>query len=292
MSILTPEEFTKMVPFLDGKLGVAITRFLFQALSVNKINDCYDSIPDKTGPDFARAAFAAQNIDYQIGHSERLKSLPDGPFITISNHPYGHIDGIMLIDIFGHLRRDYKIMVNQLLAIIRKLDENFITVVPTGAVRTAPKKESITGVRAAMEHLSNGGCMGFFPSGAVSDLSLRDRCIRDRQWQNSALRLIRRAEVPIIPVRFFDRNSIFYYLLGLIDYRVRLLRLPAEAMNKSGKTIRLGIGETIGLESQKQCGSLEEFGTMLRRSVYDMPMPDTFVSSSQFFEDFDGAADI
>ena len=41
--------------------------------------------------------------DYRIGNPERLDMLPDGPFITISNHPYGGLDGIILIDLFGHI---------------------------------------------------------------------------------------------------------------------------------------------------------------------------------------------
>ena len=94
------------------------------------------------------------------------------------------------------------------------------------------------------------------------------------------LRIIQKAGVPVIPVRFFDRSSMFYYRLGLIDWKVRLLRLCWEVFNKRGKDVRLGIGETISVERQQACASLEEYTQLLRSSVYDMPLPETFVRRS------------
>jgi putative hemolysin len=188
---------------------------------------------------------------------------------------------MVLVDLFGHIRPDYKVMVNQILAHVQSLSPNFIKVIPTGNEKTGPRAESLNGVRETLAHLRDGHPMGFFPSGAVSDLSLKDHCIRDRQWQEPVLRLIQKAGVPVIPVRFFDRNSLFFYRLGLIDWKVRLMRLCWEVFNKQGKDVRLGIGETISVERQKACASLEEYGQLLRSSVYDLPLPDTFVRRSE-----------
>ncbi len=41
-----------------------------------------------------------------------------------------------------------------------------------------------------------------------------------------------KAKVPIVPVCFFDGNSIFCYSWGLIDWRIRLLRLLPEVFSK------------------------------------------------------------
>lgn len=281
MPIITPEEIGTLIPALKGNLGTRVSKLLFSILSMNKLNDAYDEVADHTGEDFAQKFLEHRGIDYQIGNSERLFHLPEGPFITISNHPYGHLDGVMLIDMFGHFRHDYKVMVNTILGLIKALEPNFITVIPTGKERTAPKAESISGIKATIGHIREGGAVGIFPSGAVSDLSLKDKCVRDRQWQEAAIKLIKKAEVPIVPVRFFDGNSNFYYLLGLIHYMVRLLRLPAEALNKGGSTVRLGIGQTIDVEKQKACRNLDEFSAMLRASVYGMEMPESFTYRSE-----------
>ena len=85
--------------------------------------------------------------------------------------------------------------------------------------------------------------------------------------------LVTNARVPIMPVRFFDRNSSFYYALGLIDWRVRLLRLPAEVFNKAGRSVRIGLAPLISVEEQQQylaTHTIEEFGTWLRSKVYGM----------------------
>jgi putative hemolysin len=195
------------------------------------------------------------------------------PFITISNHPYGHLDGIILADYFGHLRADYKLMVNRVLERIEALSSSFIAVTPTGSERKAATTASIMGVRRALAHLRSGGALGLFPSGAVSDLSLRDGCVRDRAWQLPIIRLIAKAQVPILPVHFLDGNSRFYYSIGLFHWRVRLLRLPAEVFNKRHRHIRFVVGPFISVDEQQQylaTHTIEEYGLWLRSKVYGM----------------------
>ena len=282
MPVISIDEFQRMIPKLDGKAGGMLIGALMRLTAVDRVNDLYDRCASFEGPDFAGAALRDIGVDYLIGNPERLKDLPEGPFITISNHPYGHIDGIMIIDLIGHLRPDYKVMVNQILAHIRAMSPNFVEVIPNGNEKTGPKAASLNGVRETISHLRGGHPMGFFPSGAVSDLSLKEKKIRDREWQEPVLKLIQKAGVPIIPIRFFDHNSPFYYSLGLIDWKVRLLRLCGEMFNKRGKLVRLGVGETISVEAQRSCGSLEGFGKMLRSSVYEMPLPSRFEKRSSF----------
>lgn len=281
MPVLTIEETKELIPKLDSKAGSFLIKRLFHFTAIDKVNALYDRNCQFRGADFAGALLRDIGVDYQIGNASRLESLPEGAFITISNHPYGHIDGIMNIDLFGHLRQDYKVMVNEILAHIRAMSPNFINVVPKGNENTGPKAASLSGVRETLAQLREGHPVGFFPSGAVSDLNLKEHCIRDRQWQEPVLRLIQKARLPIIPIRFFDRNSMYFYGLGLIDWKVRLLRLCGEVFNKRGKTVRLGIGETITPEKQAECKDLDEFGRMLRSSVYDMAMPDNFIHRSE-----------
>jgi len=282
MPVLTVEECQRLVPKLNNRAGAALIRLGLHLAAIDQVNDLYDRNCRHQGADFADAILRDIGVDYGIGNPERLAHLPEGPFITVSNHPYGHLDGIMLIDLFGHLRPDYKVMVNQLLAHIRAMSPNFIEVIPKGNEDTGPKAASLAGVRATLGRLRDGHPMGFFPSGAVSDLSLKEHAIRDRIWPESVMRLIQKAGVPVIPVRFFDRSSMFFYRLGMIDWKVRLVRLCHEVFNKRGKQVRLGIGQTISVEAQRACRTLEEFTRLLRGSVYDMPLPDKFVNRSEF----------
>ncbi len=270
MPLLSIDELEKAAPIFRGAAGNAFGRMLMQILAVEKVNDLYDRNMSFVGPDFARAVLEDIGVEYEVIGRERLEMLPDGPFITISNHPYGSIDGVMLVDLFGHIRPDFKVMVNRFLSRIGTLSDNFICVTPVGAERTAPTRDSIQGIKDSVAHVRGGHPLGLFPSGAVSDLSIKDRCIRDREWQEPVIRLIRKLNVPVVPVRFLDRNSAFYYSLGLIDWRVRLLRLPGEVFNKRGKRTRIAIGEIITPEVQKEFDDIGDFRDFLRNKVYNL----------------------
>lgn len=264
-----------MSPLFRGRNGNALAEELMHILKIKAVNDLYDRHPDTSGPDFAADILEDIGVKPEIiFEDDSVKSLseivPEGPFITISNHPCGHVDGIALIDIFGHVRPDYKVMVNEILARIENMHCSFITVTPTGNTKTAATASSIGGVREALQHLRDGHPLGFFPAGAVSDFSLKTMRVQDREWQEPLVRLIRKARVPIIPVRFCDGNSPFYYSLGLIDWRVRLLKLPSEVFNKKGKPFIIGIGNTISVSRQDDFGNdIKAFGKFLRSSVYD-----------------------
>lgn len=278
MPLLTLQELEQLTPLFRGRVGRSLARGAMRLLSVDRLNALYDRHAHLRGADFARSVLEDLGIDYEVfvesaEAESQLHTLDKTPFITISNHPYGSIDGVILADLFGHRCTNYKIMVNRILSRVESLAPSFISVTPTGVERTAATKESIMGVRRALGQLRSGGGLGLFPSGAVSDLSLREGCVRDRPWQPAIISLIAKAKVPIMPVRFFDRNSSFYYALGLIDWRVRLLRLPAEVFNKAGRPVRIGLAPLISVEEQQRylaTHTIEEFGTWLRSKVYGM----------------------
>lgn len=280
MPLLSIKELEQASSIFRGRVGNHMGRSLMHMLDVDGINQLYDRNSHLSGPEFAGSVLRDVGLNYTLSiFSSRSSNpyatlsdmLPDGPFITISNHPCGHLDGISLVDIFGHLRPDYKVMVNDILGRITPLEENFITVTPTGTRRTAPTSASISGIRAALQHLRSGGALGLFPSGAVSDLSMKDMSVRDRKWQEPVLRLIKKAGVPVLPVHFLDGNSDFYYALGLLSWKIRLLRLPAEVFNKKGKEFRICVGPLISPAMLDALplddGTLEVF---LRSSVYHL----------------------
>lgn len=77
-------------------------------------------------------------------------------------------------------------------------------------------------------------------------------------------------KVPVVPVHFLDGNSKFYYSLGLIDWKVRLLRLPSEVFNKRNKPVRIALGEIITPEQMAEYKTVEDLRTFLRNSVYNI----------------------
>ena len=111
-----------------------------------------------------------------------------------------------------------------------------------------------------------------FPAGAISNLKRINGkwSIEDRDWQPSVLKLIKFAKVPIIPIHISGGNSSFFYSLGLIDWRLRNLRLGHELYNKKGKEIVFTVGEPITLEKQNSFSDLELFGEFLKTKTYEL----------------------
>lgn len=281
MELISIHELEKASPLFRGRAGKAFALGLLRMLKVSEIERRIEGFEKYEGPEFARKINEEAGMTYTVNGLSREEAighfravLPEGPFITISNHTMGALDGISLIDFVGHIRPDYKYMVNAILARFESLKDNIISVTPNGNMIATPTAQSISGVRAAKEHLASGGCLGLFPSGAVSDLKLfpshGEPRVRDREWQMSIIKFIRNASVPVLPLRLLDGNSRFYYSLGLIDWRLRLLRLPSELLNKSGKTLRILAGPIISPAKLASFDSLDELRAFLRTSVYSL----------------------
>jgi len=277
MSIIDPKDFVALSPYFKGKKGQRVAKFFMRLTAIDKVNQLVDRSSAFTGAEFAASLLNDLGVNYLIGNAGRLKQLPEGAFITVSNHPYGGLDGVIMIDLMAGIRPDYKIMVNKMLTHVKPMNGNFISVTPTGNKKNGITGTSIHGVRETLTRLRDGHPVGFFPSGAVSDFSLKEMKLRDRKWQESILHVIHHIKVPIVPIRFFDINSPFFYFLGLINWRVRLLRLPSELFNKRGQEHRIGIGNTISVQEQEQFADSFALGSFLRQAVYNMPLPASFV---------------
>ena len=283
MPVVSLEEFQKLSPVFQGRGGRTLARAVMHLAAIDKVNDLNDRNAAHSGAAFARGMLEDLGVEYRIGHPEVLEQLPEGAFIVVSNHPYGGMDGIIMMDLLGHLRPEIKFMVNKLLYLIKPLQGNEIAVDPTGNQRKGATPISIAGTREALQQLRAGKPLGILPSGAVSDLHVWEGFkIRDRQWQEPALKLIRKAGVPILPIHFLDRNSAWFYFLGLIDWRIRALRLPHEVFNKHRRPQRLVIGDLISVEEQERFSDLSSFGDFLRSRVYELKAPETMVPGAEF----------
>ena len=286
MALITMDEIEALSPVFKGEKGHKLANRLLRLTGIDKLAERYERHEDLSGPEFVEAFLTDLGVNYEVGGLEHLAQLADGPFVTVSNHPYGGLDGLILIDLVGHFRDDYKVMANQFLTLVKTIKDNFISVIPNTDEAVKATKESIAGVRKSLAHLKDGHPLGIFPAGAVSDFHFRDFRVYDREWQGSAIRLIQKLKVPVLPIRFFDRNSNFFYYLGLISWKVRTIRLPREVLNKTGKKVRIGIGPVISVEEQGEHAHTGDLGQMLRKSVYDMKPPSLLQARSTINFDY------
>jgi putative hemolysin len=264
-------DFQEIVPIFKKRFFAFWGQKFLQWLSFEKVNTIHSNNCHFQGSDFTKAILADPMMDvkYTIHHKERLDTLPkEGAFITVSNHPIGSLDGIILLDIFGALRKDFKMMVNEILAKVGAMANNMVLVLPNTGDNTKQNSANINGVRATLGWLKEGHPMGFFPAGAMS-FKCKNKQVRDRPWTESIVRLIRKAKVPVYPVFFDCQNSNFFYWLGKISWKVRTLRCPEEAFNKRGRTLDIYIGPPIAPETIQQYTNDTELADFLYRATYN-----------------------
>lgn len=266
--VMTYDDIRKVVPALDGH--EKLVNKVLHILAIDKVNRIHSDYCDTPGIPFAQRLTTEEfKWKLRIDNLDVLDRFKEGPFITVSNHPFGSYDGILLLDIVGSIRPDYKVMVNLILNQIQAMRPNFIAVDPLKSEDPEKKKITMQGIRAAMKHVKEGHPLGFFPAGAVSKLGW-SLSIRDRRWQPTIIRLIRQLQVPVIPIFFHGHNSLFFNILGMIDWRLRTLRLPGEIMRSYGKEVHVSIGEPISVERQNECKDLETLGEFLRQETYKL----------------------
>lgn len=265
--VLSFDDIAQMAPVLGRH--PRLTRSLMRLLAIDKVNKIHSDNCATPGPQFCRGLLEDLNIKLRIDNAEILDRYPEGPFITVSNHPFGALDGIMLIDIVGSRRPDYKVMVNMILNKITAMRPNFIAVDALASDDPAKKAVSMKGIKEAIVQVRRGHPLGFFPAGAVGKLKSNLR-VEDRQWQPSVLRLIEQLRVPVIPIYFHGNNSLWFTILGLISWQLRTLRLPAEVFRRKNHTFHISIGEPVSVAEQEACPDYESLGRLLRSRTYAM----------------------
>lgn len=266
--VMNYDDLREMVPALDGH--PRIVKFLMKLIKLDRVNKVHGAVCDTPGAEFSRRLIEEQfNIKVRVDNADILDNLPEGAFITVSNHPFGALDGIILIYLIGQRRPEYKLMVNLLLNKLSGMRPNFIAVDAMASDDPAKKAVSVAGIRSVIRQLAEGKPVGFFPAGAMSKTTWKDG-LQDRPWQDSVLQLIKRAKVPVIPIYFHGTNRWYFNLLGHICWPLRSLLLPRELFHKCNTTVHVSIGEPIPVEEQAKCATVKELGDMLRKKTYDL----------------------
>lgn len=267
-SVLDFNDIAAMSPKLAAH--PRLVKWLLHALSVDKVNDIHSRNCSHLGADFTTAMLKDLDVRLRVDNSKVLDNLPDGPFITVSNHPFGAIDGITLIHLIGTRRPKYKVMVNMVLNHISAMRPSFIAVDAMQSDDPKKKAVSMQGIREVIKNIRDGQPVGFFPAGAMSKINWKLR-LQDRQWQPTVMRLIQHLKVPVIPIFFNGTNSWWFNILGVVCWQARTLRLPAEIFRKAHKEVHISIGDPISVEEQMaHNGSLEELTAFLREKTYSL----------------------
>ena len=271
--VISKEELRQSIG-IKGFLGKWVAGFVYWLLELKRVNYIQNKLADKMGPDFSDAVLdeCGVSVDYI---PEQLSRIPaEGGFITVSNHHFGSIDGMILSSLVGHRRPDFKILTTFLLAKIPSLKPCFL---PVDNLSATNQGRSVAGIRMALEQIARGEGLGLFPSGEVATYQKKGRrsavskkkIVEDIPWAENIIKVIKKSKQPVVPIYFQGQNSKMFHFLGKIHPRLRTVRLIHEMFNKAGTTVKVRFGQPITPEEIAVFGNdIEALGKYLRNRTY------------------------
>src|SRR5690606_779370 len=103
--------------------------------------------------------------------------------------------------------------------------------------------------KEALVHVKSGKPLGIFPAGEVSNVKTENGHI-DRTWQEVALKVIHKSQVPVIPIYFHAKNSSAFYTIAKRSPARPSANVAAEMLSQHKRNIRSRVGRPIAVEEQ------------------------------------------
>ena len=260
--IVEPAELAKASHMREGDPRIAL---LTEVSGLKRLEKIYANTAHLSDLEFTDAVFRELDLEIEVP-PEDLDHVPqEGGVVFVANHPYGAIDGLALVKILGERRPDLKVMANFLLRQLAPLSDRFIGVNPLEGISS---QSSFQGMRQALAHVTEGHALGVFPAGEVSSWRTDVRSVADPRWKTPVIKILQRAEVPVVPVWFDGANSLVFQMLGMIHPNLRTLVLPNEMLRMRGRTVRMRIGKPISAKDVTAFGNAENLARYLRAKTY------------------------
>ena len=185
------------------------------------------------GQPFWKQALDLLGINLLTKQSEIAKIPKKGSLVITANHPHGLVDGMVLAELIGKVRTDYKILTRSLLTGVQQIDQ-FMIPVPFDHEENALKK-SLEMRKSAMDHLEKGGVIVVFPSGKVASSKTMFGNVVEGDWNPFTAKLIQKSGANVLPIFFPGSNSRIYQIANQVSATLRqglLIYEVVHAMNK------------------------------------------------------------
>jgi putative hemolysin len=255
----------KKNPRLVKALPRFILKYLKKKLHEEDINSFISEHGNKLNFDFAEAILTEFGVHINVVGTENIPM--KGGFFIAANHPLGGLDGIAMIHAVGKVRRDIKLLVNDILLNLNNLKQLFVPVNKVG--RNSPEiTEQIDKAYASDEALI------VFPAGLVS--RKQSSGVMDLEWKKSFISRSRRHRKPIIPVFIEGKNSGFFYNFARlrkkigIKANIEMFFLVDEMYKQKNKTITLIFGEPVPFETFTKDYNDAFWAEQMKRHVYEI----------------------
>jgi len=203
--------------------------------------------------------------------AEQLKKIPTtGPVIFVANHPYGVVDGAIFLHLVSRVRKDYFLLINEVLAKEPILKGHLLPVDFRGDEAAA--QCNLNTKAETTRRLNNGDALIIFPSGAVAT---RPRWSWNGQaeewpWRRFICTRIHETQCTVVPLYFHGQNSNWFHWVSKFSMNLRLGLLLYEVMNKRGKTIRIEIGDPITYPEMEPHTDRQALIEYLKKRTFDL----------------------
>ena len=243
-----------------------ILKLLDRVLAINKLDDLYNenNLHDLDKTTFAKSLLDGLNIQLLGLEALQAKIPKTGPLVIASNHPFGGIEGVLLAWAIEKVRPDIKVMANQGLKIFPELEDYFIFTNPLS--ENDPK--NAPSIRTCLKHVKTGGALLIFPAGRVSYFHKDTKRIADHSWNRLIASIANRTNAQYLPIFVSGFNSPLFYRLGRIHFRLRMLMLPRELINKRNAKITITAGEAIETKHYAKGLGLDTQTALFRTQSY------------------------
>ncbi|MED5509681.1 MAG: lysophospholipid acyltransferase family protein [Pseudomonadota bacterium] len=235
--------------------------FLRKITHEHEVNRFLDLHQDLRGFDFIDQVLDYFNFSYSISHRDRINIPASGRVVIVANHPLGALDGLSLLKLVGEVRRDVKIVANDMLMNFAALESLFL---PVDNLSKSTRKSSVARI---VDSLNNDEAVIVFPAGEVS--RIRPSGVRDGKWNSGFLNFAKKTNAPILPIFIGARNSSLFYSASMVYKPLSGMMLAHEMFNKNSKNITMRVGETIPYQQIEQLPLVKaEKAKLLRRHLY------------------------
>lgn len=219
-------------------------------LSIIRMIRAFEKRGAPSGQPFWRAALGTMGIDLLTPQDEIANIPLDGPVVVVANHPHGLVDGMILADLIGRRRTDYKILTRALLTGIDEVAASYMISVPFPHEPDAQRK-SVEMRAKAMAHLKEGGVISVFPSGVVASSDGLFGPVIEREWNVFTAQMIRRSGAKVVPIYFPGENSRWYQMANRISATLRQSLLLHEVVKSCNKPQKPVVGAPISDEKMQ-----------------------------------------
>lgn len=220
---------------------------------------------------FFRQALDVMGIPLQTP-AEQLAQIPKtGPVVVVANHPHGMVDGMVIADLIGRTRPDFRVLTRSLLTELDPVAEKYMISVPFPHDADAQAK-GLKMRAEAMAYLKDGGVIAIFPSGVVSSSDTFFGPAIEREWNVFTAKMIHRSGATVVPVKFSGQNSRWYNMANRISATLRQSLLLHEIANQKNTPQAPTIADAIAPEeAAKWKDDPRGFMVWLRELTMNLP---------------------